>query len=472
MDEHDLLLRHAERWAAEQGRSLDRELLDGALRLRSIHDGLAANRWPERSVTHLMLVRWPAHGPLDPPDVPDLLATMETFWRFLRNTGRMAGGSADPALLIREAKAAGRQMIKACSDPANMGQTKQTLLFGREIGISLDNVLDADELEQRFAQIVDAWNALPMAERRRRSPSSGSFGSRLGEAMTQATRQVLQHGELPADWAMPEHPRLDDDDDGEAPVHPTAPSLSAPLYRASAYLRQVLALCEWVGDGREVTGSEVLRPVVAKRAYAELGLWSWEREWLLAQGMELPTEKRMNDLLATEGLSAWRSAMDCLALDRLWVPAVNAGLIVVDGKRARFDRSALPESDEHWAQLAQMLLLGLIITAHRQSAMDASLSVLSAIAWEGKQPHSEPELADRWWVTPMNWYAGGVGDQEVARRLSDQHLRGFLVMFGDTGAWTRRRGKLIGTEIGWDLTLLTIAAMERGLIEAPEPVDP
>ena len=76
---------------------------------------------------------------------------------------------------------------------------------------------------------------------------------------------------------MPPPPRLDSAPDDEQ-VFPTDPAVSAPQYRASAYLRQVLALCEWVGEGREVTTTEVLRPAVARTAYADLGLWAWERE--------------------------------------------------------------------------------------------------------------------------------------------------------------------------------------------------
>lgn len=467
MDEHDLLLRHAERWATEQGRPLDLDLLDEALRLRSVHDGLAANRWPARSVTHLMLVRWPAHGPFDPPDVPALLATLETFWRFLRNTGRAAGGSAEPSSLVRESKSAGRQMAKACADPANMGSSKQMMLFGREIGITLDDVENIDDANARLGQIVDAWNSLPMAERQRRSPSTGSFGSRMGQVVTEAAAQIHQHGELPADWAMPEPPRLDEDAD-DAPVYPSDPAVSAPLYRASAYLRQVLALCEWVGDGREVTATDVLRPAVAKKAYVDFGLWEWEREWLLAMGMKLPDGERMDAALSQAGLSRWRTAADCLALDRLWLPALNAGLIVIKGKRAVFDHGALPVTDDRWAQVAQMLLLGLARSAEQEFALDPLLGILFAIAWENRDARSQAELADLWWDTPINWCATDLPDQERGRQLSDQYLQRCLVMFGDTGAWTPRRGKLIGTEVGRDLALVVMAAMEHGVIEGPD----
>ena len=468
MDENELLLRHAKRWADEHGRDLDTDLLDEALRLRSVHDGLAANRWPTRSATQLLLVRWPAHGPLEPPDVAALLASLETFWRFLRNTGRMAGGSADPSSLVREAKAAGRRMRAACADPANFGPSKQMMAFGQEIGITLDDLQDMDDANDRLQQITDAWNSLPVEERRRRSPAVSSAGSRMGRALTEAAGYVQEYGELPMGWAMPESPRLDEEPDDER-VFPTDPRLSASQYRDSAYLKQVLALCEWVGEGREVTANRVLRPALAKEAYADLALWAWEQEWLLAIGMELPGGKRMNDLLAQTGLSGWRTAADCLALDRLWLPALGAGLIVIRGKKAVFDRSALPDTDEHWAQLAQVLLLGLAHRAQPESALDPLLGILFSVAWEGKAARTPIELADQWWSSPANWVATSVGEGKVARRVSDDHVRRCLVMFGDSGAWTIRRGKLTGTDIGRDLAIVIMSAREQGMLEGLDP---
>ncbi len=170
-----------------------------------------------------MLTRWPAHGPLDPPDVPTLLATLETFWRFLRNTGRMAGGSADPGDLAREAKSASRRMAAACADPANFGQSKQLFSFGREIGITLDDVADTYEANQRMEKIVEAWNALPAEERLRRSPASGNAGSRMGRAVTEAAGQLQPTASFRRAGSCPSHPVLT--------THPTMSECSPPTPR-------------------------------------------------------------------------------------------------------------------------------------------------------------------------------------------------------------------------------------------------
>ncbi len=467
MDEHELLLRHAERWAGERNRVLDLEVLGEVLRLRSVHDGLAANRWAARSVTHLMLTRWPAHGPLDPPDMATLLETLETFWRFLRNTGRMAGGSADPGDLVREAKSASRRMAAACADPANFGQSKQLFLFGREIGITLDEVADADEVDQKLGKIVDAWNALPVEERLRRSPSPDNAGSQMGRALTEAAGQLQRHGELEPGWRLPESPRLDDPSDDDM-MFPSDPAVSAPQLRAAEFIRQVLALVDWVGDGRAVTRTDVLRPAVAKQAYVDLGLWAWERDWLMAGGLDLPDDRQMDPVLAQTGLSGWRSAAGCLALDRLWLPALASGLIVIDGQRARPDRSRLPDTDDGWVRLGLVLLLALAHRSTIEGAFDPLLGVLLNLCGDAGEPRTETELAAWWRASPANTLASGLPSRELPQQLSDRDLRRCLVMFGDCGCWSSGT-RLVGTEAGWDLALALITALDSGLFEQTSP---
>lgn len=465
LDEYELLLRHARKWAEAHRRVLDGELIEEAIRLRSVHDGWAANRWPSDSVTHLFLVRWPAHGPLDPPDVPALQTSLETFWRFLRNTGRMAGGSAEPAALVREAKAAGRKMPDACADLANFGPTKQMLAFGREIGISMDDLQNQDDLNDRFQQIQEAWNALPTDERRRRSPGTGNTGSRMANSLTQAANHMQQYGEMPPGWALPEMPRLDQQPDDE-PVYPTDPAISAPLYRASPFVQRVLALCEWVGDGREVTATQVLRPAVAEQAYADLDLWDWERAWAKVKDQAYASKQELDEQRAARGFPHWRTAADCLPLDRLWLPAQNAGLITITGKKAVFDRKAMPGTDMGWAHMAQALLAGLAYRAQHLRSFDPLLSILMDIAMGGT-PRSVVELKELWWSSPANGLSRRFGGEALARMLSDEQLEGCLVMFEDTGAWTTRRGKLVGTDIGWDLAITAMAAIEHGLLADP-----
>lgn len=463
MDDHELLLRHAEKWAAERGRVFDRDLVDTAIELRATHDGLAANRWPARTVEHLMLERWPSHGPLEAPDTSSLVASLETFWRFLRTTGRMAGSSAEPAKLVQEARKAAPKMAAACADHSRFGANKSLFSFGREIGIEIDDVPTLEELQDRLQRIGDAWNALPAAERLRRSGDSADAGSRMSRAMTAGMSHLLDVGELPPGWSLPATPRLDEDDEGEYFL-PRDPGLTAPLVRSSAYVRQVLALCDWVGDGREVTDIGVLRPAVAREAYSTLGLWEWDLADLRSMSNR-PAPEAL-DRMKDDWLHVWRSAAECFALDRLWVPALDAGLITLKGKVARRNPAAIPRGDLEWSQLGHVLLLAL---RRRSDPIHAAplLGILLTLQSEfGGGPATVERLRDWWWANPENTLREVLGDEmEQGRFLSDRTLDRSLFMFGDTGLWNRRGRRIVSTHLGWDFGLILASADEQGLFD-------
>ncbi len=166
-DPYRLLITHAEQWSAKARRPLDVDLLETALSLRDTHDRRPGTSWPEGSAAELMTVRWPGHGPLDPPDVEVLVATLETFWRFLRATGRMASGSADVKVLTREARRSAAAMRDRLADPAAYGASKSLLAFGREIGITVGG------------RRLDRGGQRPLRRRHRRpgTPSRSRSGS-------------------------------------------------------------------------------------------------------------------------------------------------------------------------------------------------------------------------------------------------------------------------------------------------------
>ena len=461
VDDNELLLRHAQRWANERGRSLDRDLLETALNLRATHDGYAANRWPTHSVEHLMLVRWPAHGPIDLPDPASLMHSLDTFWRFLRTTGRMAASSAAPAQLLQEAKKAAKRMAAACADPANYAASKSLLAYGRELGISMDDAPDMEALQDRFQRITEAWNALPIEERRRLSGDSVNTGSRIGQALTEAVTAGAHPG-LPSGWSMPEAPRLDAPP-GEDSYYPQDPAVTAPLIRQSGYVRALLALCEWLGDGREVTATGVLRPTVARQAYADLDLWSWDRPWATQRPDHQSGEDE--ETLRARATSWWRTAADCEALDRLWAPAVEAGLIVISGRSARFDPSNLPRTDGEWAQLGQLLLLALALRLSR-TVVDPLLHVLvRLIPAFGGRSSTAAALQQLWWQSPANTDAAEHAEFDWARELIDTSVWRALGYFDDCGLWIHRHNRLAATDLAWDFTLSLITAMERGLFD-------
>ncbi len=94
-------------------------------------------------------------------------------------------------------------------------------------------------------------------------------------------------------------------------IAPSAGVVSADLADAAlacTALARARKLAEWVGPGRELTSSGVLRPAVAAEACRALGI-------------SLPGTRL-------------RSALDVDVLMRDWVAALNAGFVVADGRRA------------------------------------------------------------------------------------------------------------------------------------------
>ncbi len=94
-------------------------------------------------------------------------------------------------------------------------------------------------------------------------------------------------------------------------IAPSAGVVSADLADAAlacTALARARKLAEWVGPGRELTSSGVLRPAVAAEACRALGI-------------SLPGTRL-------------RSALDVDVLMQDWVAALNAGFVVADGRRA------------------------------------------------------------------------------------------------------------------------------------------
>lgn len=444
MDEYELLVRHTTAWATTKKRPLDAELLSDLLSLRDTHDRQPGTAWPAGSAEHLLTVRWPGHGPLGVPDdaqVAAMLDTLDTFWRFLRATGRMASGSAEPRDLLKEARRAAPEMVRRCGDSRSFGQAKGLQQFGREIGISLDEVDSIDELQQRLNMITEAWNALPMEERIARMPLPGGAGSQASRDLTDMFNSAMEE--------LADH----DDQDGELedaiPVQDVA--VVASQVRQSPFVRECLALAEWA-DGRQVTEAGFLRPAVAREAIEALQLGSWYAD------------------LFGLGERPWRSAGECLTIDRLWTPAVNAGLITVRGRTARL--AATPrETDLEWVHL------GLILFVELYRRIDASSIVASPLLGillhlvhpDGEGSVTDTELVHWWRTTRANPFADPTyphiqehGAERIARlqELSDRFLRICLALFEGVGLWRRSEQWLHRTEFGLDATRVLIRHRE------------
>jgi hypothetical protein len=137
---------------------------------------------------------------------------------------------------------------------------------------------------------------------------------------------------------------------------------------ASALVRRAHALARWVGAGRALTPSKVLRPDDAVQAVAELGL----AEPLLPEPPEIdvlsgdsafrdwvPLRRADEAARRSAATKKIRSAKDLPALHGLWNAAVEAGLIEVRGSRAVAENAVDAgdgEAVETWARLLAGLM--------------------------------------------------------------------------------------------------------------------
>ncbi|MDQ3431553.1 MAG: hypothetical protein M3467_04900 [Actinomycetota bacterium] len=458
MDDHELLIRHATNWAEHRKLPLDRDLLETALDLRDFHDERTPQEWPEGSAEHLMLRRWPSHGPSEAPDVDVLVQTLDTFWRFLRGTGRMASTSADPKTLTKEARRAAAGMRAACADPSRHSASKSLVEFGASIGLPLDEAGSIEELNERMQQVMEAWNALPDEERMARAPfTSAHQGSLPGMSATGLLSSLSDDGAAPLDLTSDEH--------GNVPFADVA-EVAADV-RTSPFVQQCRRLVEWVGEGKPVTATQVLRLAPAREAYAVLDLWEWDRtRFALLPGGEhladLPPEaEALRRKVAAE---SFRSSADCEPLDRLWQPCEELGLIDV-GRTKATGAWAEPTTDEQWRQRG-MALLGSRLVHMPPAYLAAVLGTLLLLLDPERDSISLRELEDWWWHSERNWHRQFDAEPEgTVRPSSERWLHAALHQLEDTGAWRREGHRLRATALGHDLALVGVFLADEGIID-------
>lgn len=95
------------------------------------------------------------------------------------------------------------------------------------------------------------------------------------------------------------------------------------------------ALAHWIQPRAEVTATGVLRPAAARQAFEALGLVAWWREWLRCDYVDRSSSEDIE--IALESIvsrQSWRSARDCIPLDRLWSAAVACQVINIEGRWA------------------------------------------------------------------------------------------------------------------------------------------
>lgn len=425
------LLRDFTDWAERKNRDVDVMMLDEILDLRASYDELEPSYWPAGSIEHLLLERLPAKGPVEVYDADVLAETLDAYLRFLRSTGRMSGRSADLKDLVKEVRRNARLMTELSSDRVNWSPNKVLADFGRSVGLELDGAPDLETLQSRLSQIQDAWNALPVHERRRLMPHPEDVADEGLSEREVAMRHFGTDDQIQA-LLLTFAPRLPT---GELPP----PEQVAPLFEQSELVRRLLALADWVGDGRAVTSTGVLRPALAKQAYVDLGL----EEWTYAQ---LRREYRDESLpgVAAVGLETWiereaqrpwSRAADCEALHRLWLAAAACGLVRVGSSKAVANR-ALPEDPEGWVSLGLRACVGLM--EHLLDRPYFSVPVVFALMTSYVDQRrlvtwtELVELYQAWWRKPSD-RKEIAEDAEWWDARDREHMRAALGRIADTG---------------------------------------
>lgn len=450
MSETEELLTEAAAWAAKKKRPFDAEVASDIVEMRTVYDALEPGTWPEGSAESLVLVRWPAHGPLDLPAPEVLEGTLDTFWRFLRGTGRMRASSAAPGDLTRELRRALPSMADACADRRNWAQGRVFQEFGQRIGVDLRNCSSQAELEAAMGRVMQAWNELPQEQRVALMPDP-SPRSVEGIRLTD-----LVNGRAPAPWdeGPADDPWNDGSDEfGDEPIRPPDLHIAAREVSSAPFTRTCLLLAEWVGTRREITDSGVLRPALAREAYEHLGLLDDDLERLdgIAPRDELRAE-----------LTSWRTAKDCPSLHRVWLAAQGAGLVTAGATTAR-RTSGLPSSDEAWCDLGLDLFMSVLHT-DGELCLSLLIPLLTAPLLEDDGRIDGRGVIDAWIDEGVDEIAADVDDPDILDDMDD-HFRGVatraLELFDTLGLWTRGRRYLTLTEFGRLVGIALVDLLEQ-----------
>jgi hypothetical protein len=385
---HRLLVSHFTNWTQAKGREVDVQLLEGLLDLRATYDDLEPTLWPAGSVQDLLLRLLPAKGPAEPLPSDATVDALDAYFRFLRSTGRMSARSATPADLAKEARRSAKKMAAAARDRTNWSPPK-------------------GNLSGRTRAMTSYQTDIEM------------------EALIRSFTYEMPQGGLPS------------------------PQEAAQIIREAALIGQLEALTRWIEPGAEVTATGVLRPAAARQAFADLDLVSWMRESLRIDYAEMRSgvsPEEMETLLDTVApLQTWRSARDCLALDRLWNAALTCRVIRIEG---RWAYAAWPEQldDEAIVNLATDAGLDLLFSfLDDDPAFGLPVLGYALLRSYIRRPRPVPleEIADfaESWVLPPSERAGPAYD--LSRRLIRSSMRHALHSLSDLGIFSQTTNEIV-----------------------------
>ena len=449
---HRLLLSHFSNWSQTKGRDVDVPLLESLLDLRATYDDLEPTLWPLGSVQDLLLRLLPAKGPTEPLPSDATVDALDAYFRFLRNTGRMSARSATPADLTKEARRSAKKMSAAALDRANWSPGKSIIDFGSSIGISLNDLSSADEVQDRLDEIAAAWNDLPIHERQRLDPPKDNLSGRGRAMAAYQTDDEVAALIKSFRYEMPE---------GELP----SPSEIAPIIREAGLLGQIEALARWIQPRAEVTATEVLRPAAARQAFEDLGLVAWWRGWLLCDYVDRSSSEDIE--VALESIvsrQSWRSARDCIPLDRLWSAAIACQVINIEG---RWAYASWPQELDDDGTVTLALRAGLdVLFSYLDGDFPFAMPVASYALLRSyvRRPRSVPleeieEFVLSWVLTPSKRADADFND--FYRHMIRSTTRHALYRLDDLGIFSQQDNEITLTSWG-DVFVANWLNMELG----------
>ncbi|MFC7374639.1 MULTISPECIES: hypothetical protein [unclassified Brachybacterium] len=278
-DEHDSASRQQwqrerEQVLAEYGtwRSSDDERADVAtevqtletlLRLKAEQQGSPEpGVWREEQTTALLTEVVPRTVIQPREQVMDLVPTLKQFFAYLRATGRWDPDSMRPQEAPTLLGSLEFATLEAADDPSRRSFSTNILGYGLAQGVDLED--DAE-----LAIYMNWYNSLPDEERLELSETGRLANPSTPFDPDTAPRESPAAGVSTSAW--PWFLPAPDEDIGN-PLAGTDPGQEREAFAANSFVQRAVAVLEFVGDGRRVTGTDALGRADSAALLEQMGI--------------------------------------------------------------------------------------------------------------------------------------------------------------------------------------------------------